>query len=160
MSSPLVILTEQASCLSPSPEYSYSHVVYLNVYPLLQLLPKVKYSVHMPFSLEGVQGSSSLTQFFPKAKDRGKQRGGMLGGGLVREKGIRTRMKEEAVKEERYKVARSSDKRGTQGALRSEDRSKGSRRTGVRLYVAVERMHKFPHLQKALWGRDRTLETD
>ncbi len=39
----------------------------------------------------------------------------MLGGGFVGEKGIKAGMKGEAVKEERCKVARSSDKRGTQG---------------------------------------------
>lgn len=56
---------------------------YLNIYPFHATLAQSKsYFVHMPFSLEEVQSSSSLTQFFPKAKDREKQRGGVLRRGV------------------------------------------------------------------------------
>lgn len=74
----------QASFLLLSSECSHSSVMpFIKTHPLNVAFRQSKsYSVHMTFSLEGLQGSSSLTHFFPKAKDLGKQRGGMLGGGV------------------------------------------------------------------------------
>lgn len=70
----------------------------------------------MPFSLEGMQVSSSLTHFFSKGYRHKKTHRRLAGrGSLDGEKGLRKRMKEEAINEKGYKVASNSDKDRTQG---------------------------------------------